>query len=281
MNPLRSILFTPGDRSALVEKAANSDADAVCIDLEDSVPQELKQAAREGVSSAASTLRKAGKIVCIRINNTLQNIDLDINNLTKECDFLVIPKVADNRQLVQICETTEMLAKQYQSNLRCIAMVEDAGSLLSLKQNLQFNHQSLFGLTLGTEDLANALHCKPDAALISHCFHELALLCRHWGVELLGFPDSIGEYQDLTVYRNSVETGRVGGASGSFAIHPRQLNVLNSVFRTTEQEISWATSVIEAFEQAKSEGVAVTSVNGQMIDQPVYDRAKLIVANEN
>lgn len=171
MRLLRSILFILSGRSAGVEKAAKSDADAVCIDLEDSVPLELKQASREGVAAAASVLKEAGKVVCIRINNTPQDVNLDINSLNRDCNYLFFPKVADIDQLAQICDATQAVAQQNQNHLRCIAMVEDAGSLLSLQQNLGFGPNRLFGLSLGTEYLANALNCKPDAALVRHCFY--------------------------------------------------------------------------------------------------------------
>ncbi|MFT5607019.1 MAG: citrate lyase subunit beta/citryl-CoA lyase [Parvicella sp.] len=276
---LRSILFTPADNPKLIEKAANSNADGVCIDLEDSVPAGSKQAARELIEQGASALKQANKQVLIRINNTLQDIDLDINNLTNNCDILVLPKLHGPDQLKSIGDRLEGLAQAGQCDLQCIAMIEDARALQALRLRPDFTHSRVMGLTVGAEDLSNSLACEPDSDLIVHCFNELALVASSIGVQLLGFPATIGEYKDLEAYEQQVKTGRRAGARGAFAIHPNQLAVLNQVFSATEAEQKWAKAVVAAFEAARANDKAVAAYDGKMIDQPVYLRALAVLKN--
>ncbi len=276
----RSVLFMPADQLKLAAKAAASEADAVCLDLEDSVAATHKKLARANLAEAAQTVAATGKGVYVRVNNESKSgsdYAQDLANLPRECSAVVLPKLQSAQQLAAICAKLDSLAKVQQCDTQCIVMLEDPAALLQLSSS-HSAPQRLTALTLGTEDLAHALQCAPNSPLIAHAFYQLALIAGSMGVALWGFPASIGEYRNLGSYAKNVQLGRDAGATAAFAIHPDQLAVLNQIFTPSRAEQNWAEAVKEAFDAAQQEGKAVADVDGQMIDLPVYLRAKAILA---
>jgi len=276
----RSALFVPSHLSALVDKASQSEADAVCLDLEDGVPLDRKAEGRSLLAHSVSKLVSHGKNALIRINSELEYVSYDLEYVPVNSSCVVLPKTQSLQHIESLGNALDRLFGVRHSNdpsygtkgPGIIAMVETAAAIQHISQDTSIrSHERLLALAVGTEDLSADLSCEPDTGLISHAFDELSFSANRLGVDLLGFPDSISEFEDLIRFEKGVKRGRRSGAAGAFCIHPRQISVLNTVFRPDEDTISWAKRVIECYEEMG--GTGAISVDGKMVDPPVYRRA--------
>lgn len=287
--PPRSILFTTAHLAPLLHKAAASAADAVCLDLEDGVPADRKREARKSLQDGIALLRRSGKLGFIRINSELEHVAFDLETVPPECTAVVLPKTQGMQHVESLAESLDRLfgtspETSYQNNNASsryegpgiVAMFETASAIQSIAQDNTIRaHKRLLALTIGTEDLAADMSCQPGAGLIMHAFDQLSMCATRLGVALIGYPDSIAEYKQLNTFETGVQRGQRSGAVGGFCIHPAQIDVLNRVFKPGEHEVDWARRVVAAYEAFGSTGT--TSIDGQMIDPPVYKRARQLM----
>lgn len=276
----RSILFVPADRLDLAGKAARSEADAVCLDLEDAVIPSGKDKARQTLGDAAAALANSGKACFVRINSEIELTGLDLAVLPPNCKAVVLPKASGLHHIALMGDALDRIAGGGGPDAALIALVEDAAGLAEIISpgSAARPHDRLNAFFLGTEDLAATIGCSPDGALVQTAFHNLAVRARAFGVELLGYPGSIAEYRDLDKVRGWAGAARACGASGAFAIHPAQVKILNEVFAPDPHEIDWAKAILAAFEKAQSQGSGVASHDGRMIDRPIVLRAERILS---
>ena len=277
LSGLRTVLFTPADQPQLVEKAANSSADAVCLDLEDAVAAEAKVSARQNLYRAAAVLAEAGKCLLVRVNSELECLGADLAALPPSCQAVILPKTQGKLHLTLVAAALERMAERSAScQVQLIGMVEDPAALAELEQPGGF-HPRVAALTLGAEDLAATLHCLPESPLIHHSFYRLAQVAHRHQLALWGYPGSIAEFRDLPKLAATVRLGQQAGASAALCIHPAQLSVVRQVFVPETALTAWATAVVAAFEQAEQQGQAVVAVDGKMVDRPVYLQALAII----
>lgn len=274
---MKSILFVPADRSELVAKALVTDASMICLDLEDGVAHGAKATARAALPSAVAEIGAARRRAAVRINADLDMIGHDLDALPAALTAVILPKAGSRHQLLQM---EQALERRFGTDApELIAMVEDAAGLDALTTGQGAWPARLSALALGTEDLAADLGTAPDAPPIAAALNELALLTARHGVALLGYPGSIAEFKDLALFEATAKAGRIAGSAGGFAIHPRQIPVLNTVFGMTEDERANANQIVEAFEAALAAGRGATQLDGQMIDRPVYLAAQRRLAS--
>jgi citrate lyase subunit beta/citryl-CoA lyase len=231
--PSLSILFVPANRIDLAKKAANGPASAICLDLEDSIVPAEKGRARENLVSAIEIVRSAGKTSMVRINSEAELLSLDLQVIGSNLDFVVLPKAGSTQQINMLAQSLDRMLGQTGPDILCL--IESGSDLDRLRQSSEPLHARVKGMALGTEDLSVDLSTTPDAALIVHCFYELALLCRRWDIALLGYPGSIAEFNNLGLFESRVVIGVEAGARGGFCIHPKQIDVLNSEFTTSPE----------------------------------------------
>ncbi len=276
----RSILFLPAARLDLAEKAARSQADAVCLDLEDAVAPGEKQKARDALGPAAAQVTGAGKPVFVRINSELELAGADLAALPASCKAVVLPKAAGLQHIALVCAALDRIAAAGGPDATLIAMIEDAAALVCLTSQAGAIRAParLSAVFLGTEDLAAEMGSSPASALMRSAFHSLAIAARAMGADLLGFPGSIAEYRDLDLVRRWAAEAKASGAAGAFCIHPAQIGVLNAAFTPAEAELTWARAAVSAFDKARAEGSGVAAHEGRMIDRPVYLRAKRVLS---
>lgn len=266
----RSILFTPCDKLNLVEKAANSSADMICLDLEDGVAPAAKSIARSNLGDATKIFADADKSFYVRVNSELELLGDDLNVLPDLCNAVVLPKTLGFEHIQLVGNTLDRISGRGQANPKMICQIESSSGLLAIVQPDRLAHPRLCALSLGTEDLSAELGCAPDADLMVTAFHQLAFAARSSGLSIIGFPASIAEFHNLGSFRAGVVLGRECGADGGFCIHPNQIEILNDVFQSSKRELQKATKITEAFEKASILGNGVTVVDGKMIDKPIY-----------
>ncbi|MEQ9586394.1 MAG: CoA ester lyase [Parvibaculaceae bacterium] len=269
----RSILFVPADRTDLATKAVGLDCDAVCLDLEDGVAIEAKPAARNNLRRLPDQLSKH-KPVLIRVNHDLLTCATDLRSIPEVCSAVVLPKVRSPEHLYLVADALSQIGgNSARRPTPLFAMIEDSRSLHNFATSQMQLPPIVAGIALGAEDLSADLGCDPASEQIHSCFLTLVRIARRCNIDAFGFPGAIGNYQDLDKLNSQVAFSARNGAVGAFCIHPKQIETLNSAFTPSPDDISRAERIIAAFETAREDHKGVVSLEGAMIDKPVYLRA--------
>jgi citrate lyase beta subunit len=263
----RSFLFAPGNDERKLRKALASRADVVVVDLEDAVSVEQKDAAREVVRSVLADDPAVG-LVAIRVNGVHTAFFAADVELAQELrpDVLVLPKATpgagvalgeEGPPVVAIVETADGLrhAHEVASLPRVEALVVgtiDLGVELRLEQR---------------EDGLEVLFARSKVVLDSAAAGIRAPIDRVWT-----------DVRDGDGLEADAEFARSLGFRGKACIHPDQVAIVNRVFTPSDEELSQARRVIEAYEHALGEGAGVTALEGEMIDLPVVERARQVLA---
>lgn len=275
---MRSLLFVPGHDERKLEKALASGADALILDLEDSVAVDDKALARR---TSLDFLRRAktstGRpALYVRINpldNPMSDSDLD-SVMTAGPDGIVLPKSqsgADVTLLDARIAVREALHDLEDGHTRVIAIAtETATSIFGLGSYAGSCHR-LVGLTWGGEDLAADIGAganKDDAKQWTEPFRLARSLCLFGAVSASVQPiDTVyTDFRDLDGLRREAETAAVDGFTGKLAIHPAQVPVINQAFTPSQDAVANARRIVAAFRAAGNAGVV--GLDGKMLDRP-------------
>lgn len=275
---MRSLLFVPGHDERKLEKALAAGADALILDLEDSVAAGDKALARR---TSLDFLRQAkqstaGPALYVRINpldNPMSDSDLD-SVMTGGPEGIVLPKSqsgADVTLLDARIAVREALHDLEDGSTRIIAIAtETAASIFGLG-SYAGSCRRLDGLTWGGEDLAADIGAganKDDAGQWTEPFRLARSLCLFGAVSAGVQPiDTVyTDFRDLDGLRREAETAATDGFAGKLAIHPAQVPVINEAFTPSQEAVDEARRVIEAFRAAGNAGVV--GLDGKMLDRP-------------
>ncbi len=280
----RSLLFVPVTAKRFVDGAARRGADAIILDLEDSVAASEKERARALVPEAAEMVSRGGADVVVRINRPLRMAVRDIEAAVGPGVLaLALPKVDGPehvRLLAEIVDEVEAERRVAPGTTRFIAMVETAAAFFRLAE-IARAHPRLCALTLGAEDFATSAGILPEAEPLSMPKQMAVFAARAAGIMPLGFIGSIAEFHDLDGFRQTIRRSRRFGFIGASVIHPSQVAILNEEFRPGAKEVDHARRVVTAYDKALAEGVGAVTVDDKMIDVPVVERAQLLLERED
>ncbi len=279
----RSLLFVPVTQRRFVDGAARRGADAIILDLEDSVAASEKDRARTLVPEAAAIVSRAGADVVVRINRPLRLAVRDIEAVIGPGVLaLALPKTESAehvRLIAEIVTEVEALRGVEPGATRLIAMVETADAFFRLAE-IARAHPRLCALTLGAEDFATSAGIMAEPEALTMPKQMAVFAARAAGIMPLGFIGSIAEFHDLDGFRETIRRSRRFGFIGASVIHPSQVPILNQEFRATPAEINHAHRVVAVYDKALAEGVGAVTVDGRMIDVPVVERARLLLQRE-
>lgn len=277
---LRSLLFVPADNARLLEKAHQKGADAIILDLEDGVSAAARPAARAAIADGAVRLSGGGLPVLVRINAGWRDVAADLEAAVRPgVSALVVPKVEDAgalRVLSAMIGEWEAERGLSPGGIGLVALVESPLGLERLGEIAV--QERLTGLALGAEDFSLALGVEPSEAALSLPCRMIALAAAGRGLMAIGLPGSLAEFRDLAAYGATVRLARSFGMTGVLCIHPHQITVVNEAFAPAARDIAWAEAVMAAWSEAQARGVGAVAVGGRMIDRPVAERAKAILA---
>ena len=277
----RSLLYVPATAGRFVAKAAERGADGIVLDLEDSIPPGSKAAARAALAGSVPIVGAGGGEVLVRINRPwrLALPDLEaavIAGVTGLC----LPKVDSRHHLVELDQVVGELEAERGltvGRIRFCVLVETAQGVAEARSIAA--GPRVAGITVGGEDLAADLALpEPDPEMLAPYEAAVRLAAREAGVMPMGYPGSIAEFSDLDLFRRCAEAGLRAGSEGGMAIHPAQVAVLNAAFSPGAGEIAHAEGVLAAFETALAEGKGAVAYQGKMIDKPIVDRARRVLA---
>lgn len=277
----RSILFVPAVSDRFVESALKGDADALQIDLEDSVGPARKDEARGRVAAIADRFAAAGRDVTVRVNRPWRLLVRDLEATVRaSVRAIAMPKVPDAsfvRELAEVLAGLERERGLPVGHTRVITMIEDAEGLAHLDA-IAAAHSRVVGQIVGGEDLSVSLGSTvdDDAMYVPNVANVRA--ARRAGVLPLGFVGSVAEYRDVDAYRARIGRARRLGFEGAFCIHPTQVAICNAGFAPDAAEVEAAQGMVEAFEREVGAGRAAFEWQGRMVDLPVVDRARRLLA---
>jgi citrate lyase subunit beta/citryl-CoA lyase len=277
----RSILYVPGNVAKFIDKAHERGADCVLIDLEDSVPPAQKPEARAMLPEAMKKVVRGGADVAVRINRPMRLAIPDIEAAVRPgLSALFITKTESVQHLRLLDETVSELEKERGLPVGSIgfgAMIEHPRALAHINDIAEHGPR-LIAMMLGGEDFALETGSVPGDETLELPKRLVAFAAQAHDVPMIGILGTVADYSDPAAYRKSAERARRFGFSGGTCIHPGLVTALNEAFTPKPDEIAHARKLIEADKQAQTEGRGSFSVDGKMIDIPVIDRARKLIA---
>jgi len=285
---MRSYLFVPADSARKLDKAMTSGADALIVDLEDSIALDAKARARE---SAAAFLKHATATaqrpyLMVRLNGLqtgLTDADLDAIAPAKP-DAIMLPKAEGGASVVHAdakLAVREAKCELPDGHVKILPIVTETAAAMFVAGTFAGASTRLIGLTWGAEDLSAELGAQANRDAEGRFLdpYRLARALCLVGASAAGVPaiDTVFvDFRDSTGFRRECIEACRDGFVGKIAIHPAQVPIINEVFAPSPEALARAQSIVEAFAAAPSAGVV--GIGGVMYDRPHLARAKLLLA---
>jgi citrate lyase subunit beta/citryl-CoA lyase len=275
------MLFTPGNRSDLIEKAIRSGTDAVIVDLEDAVPLDSKVAAREALAG----LPESDVPLYVRVNGAETEFLWGDVVAAGQAGIagIVIPKAEDAdlmRRVSGALTALEVAGGRGPGGIEIVPLIESAKGVRDVDELLSCDDRVtsvLFGS--GEQgDLVADLGCEwtPEGTGLLYARSAVLLAARAAGIAQ-PMDAVFMDFRDNDALRTECELAKRVGYVGKVAIHPGQLAVIHEVFTPTAEEVAYQRRIVEAFEAAVASGSASISVDGKMVDYAVARVARGIL----
>ena len=276
---LRSLIFVPGNNSRFLGKAKSLKADIVCFDLEDSVPDEEKETARKLVREALKNRLQYTSEVYVRTNSpTSGMISQDLEKIVwKGIDGIVIPKVNNIKELKKIEKKLESLEKKRKLRpIELMPSIESAEGAVNA-YSIASHSKRVSALIFGVFDLLNdmSIEYSKQSEGAKYTRAKIPVDARAAGIYAI---DAIWQdLKDKKGLREDCIIGKSLGYSGKCLIHPDQLSIAHYIFHPNKAEIQWAEKVCKTYLKSVKKGKGATVVDGKMIDEVHFKRAKSLL----
>lgn len=277
----RTMLFLPGNNPNMIMNGGLLGADSIIFDLEDAVAPDQKDAARDLVRSALSTLDFGRCEIIIRINALdTEYWEEDLEEMIPLRPAMIMPTKVSGADYIQKLDRRmgEIEAKNGLpvGDIRLVPLLE---TTLGIENAYEIATASprMEALYLGAEDLTADLRCRrtKEGAEIAYARGRLVCAARAAGIEAYDTPFT--DVEDLEGLEADARLAKGLGYTGKAVISPRHVECVNRVFSPSSGEIAYAKDVFEAIRQAKEQGKGAISLRGKMIDAPIVQRARLVL----
>lgn len=304
----RSELAVPGSQPQLFEKAAESDADVIFLDLEDAVAPDDKEVARSNIIQALNDIDWRGKIMSIRINGLDTHymykdvVDI-LENAVDKLDLIMIPKVGTKSDVYAL----DMLVTQIESSSKSTKrigfelIIETALGMQNVNQIAAASARNE-SLHFGVADYSASLRARttniggvnPAYSILTdanendqtrqvhwgdmwhHALSKMIIAARANGLRPIDGP--FGDFADPAGFTAAANRAAVLGCEGKWAIHPSQITLANCAMSPSEKEVVQATAILQAMTEAAKDGRGAVSLNGRLIDYASIRQAEALVA---
>jgi citrate lyase subunit beta / citryl-CoA lyase len=270
VRPRRSVLYMPGANQRALDKARTLPADALILDLEDSVAPESKVQARENVCAAVRSHGYGSRELIIRVN-ALETpwgaADL-YAAAAAEPDAILVPKVSHPGDIVSAAKVLK--AAGAVDRTRLWAMIETPMAIVNAKEIAAAGvdpENRLACVVLGTNDLLKESRARltNDRFAVVPWLALTLVAARAYGLDVI---DGVyNDFRDEAGFREECEHGRTLGMDGKTLIHPSQVGPCNEIFSPTHEEVAWARTVITAFGLPGNDRKGVITVDGRMVER--------------
>lgn len=278
---LRSLLFVPGNRANMLEKALGFAPDAYVPDMEDSVPAEEKANARDVTVSFLARLATTGRLVVPRVNS------IDSGLMEEDLEAVVGPHIFgvsvgkvrsadDIKYISAVIERLERRVGVRPGSTRLVPWLEVARAIVNAYE-ICVASPRIVGVAFGAEDFTNDMGI-PRTEDDSEVAYPRSVVCvAARAADVLALDTPYFSFRDPEGLRKNALAARRQGFKGKFAIHPAQVDIINEAFSPSAEEIEHARRVVAAFEEAERQGRGSTSLDGKVIDVPVVKRARQVL----
>jgi citrate lyase subunit beta/citryl-CoA lyase len=272
MKPIRSFLFVPGNKPSWIEKVISSRADALILDLEDSVPHALKAEAREIVKSKLAWLTEQKQRTWVRINRSPHLYDFDdiLAVVSTHVEGIVISKPCGPEDIHTV---SSMLSEaEYRNGVelghtKVIPLLETARSLqYAYEIALCERVPAIVGATAKNADVARALKTVWSLDGRETLFLKSRIVMAARAAGKLPIGGVWQQVHDLDGLKISSEKDRQLGMSGELLLHPSNVEIVNRTYSPSPEEVAFYEGMVEALENAQSEGRASCIYDGEHID---------------
>ena len=275
----RSLIFVPGNNPRFLEKAKKIQADIVCFDLEDSVPDDEKTSARKLIKNALKSRSEYSSSIFVRTNSPLSGkIPSDLKEIIqKGIDGIVIPKVNNVTELKKIQKTLSGLEKSKKLKpIQIIPSIESAEGVVNSYPIASFGKR-VTAIVFGIFDLLNDLGVEytKDSPGGKYSRYKIPVDAAAAGIYAI---DGIWQdLNDLKGLQKDCKFGKSLGYIGKSIIHPDQISMVHKSFYPNKTEILWAEKVCKVYLESTKTGKGATTVDGKMIDEVHYKQAKALL----
>ena len=283
----RSWMFVPGHRQKMIDKALGlAQVDALMLDIEDGVPQQEKQTARQQIGASLVKERAPGTPPArfVRVSAvSLEHITADLAHIVQPgLDGLVLPKVETVQQIQLVDAILRDRERQMGLALGKIALliaIESPRGLLNA-YGIATASPRVTGLLFGAEDLGKELGLpfRREAEASELLFQRSTLVVAAAAANIQAVDGVWPDLSDADGLKRYALQSRRLGFNGMSLIHPGQIETINQIFGPTSDEVAYCQKVIEAFDAALARGDGSIAFGGQLIDLPIVERAKRTVA---
>jgi citrate lyase subunit beta / citryl-CoA lyase len=282
----RSSLILPVNVPRFIDKAHTRGADAIVLDLEDSVPAAEKASARKLVKDTLPLVARGGAEVAVRVNNDPALLSDDIDaSVWPGLASLSIPKVETAAEVERLATQVERLERARGipvGHVKLSLAIETPAGVLAC-ESIAASSPRIVTMGVGPEDYYLSLGVEPsaDGMELLYAVSRVLTVCKAVGIQSVGLLGSIAGFRDLPAFEAAAIRARSLGCEGAGCIHPEQVVILNRVFSPDPQKVEYARRAVDAFEEGVKRGTASVNLDGKMVDVPVYRRALLILQRAN
>jgi citrate lyase subunit beta/citryl-CoA lyase len=287
----RSLIFIPGNNPRFLEKSKTINSDILCFDLEDSVPMDEKESARILVNKTIREINimdQSGKKILIAVRINAPGTEMAIDDLkkiiTEGIDAIVIPKVENESQVINLSDMIKTIEKENNIQNNFIKLIPSIESSLGVVNaySIAKSDQRISSLIFGIFDFLHNMKIDTNNQEILTSFMygraKVPVDARAAGIDSI---DSIWQnINDIKGLEKDLALGKNLGYTGKCIIHPSQIDLVHKIFSPSLQDIQWAEKVISALDRSisdKTTKIGAINLEGKMIDAVHYKQAKRIL----
>jgi len=282
LDPLRSLIFVPGNRPNMLERAKDFKTDIVMVDLEDSVPPDEKFTARDLASEWVDILSNHNQKVMVRVNSldtglTKDEITNIINPRLYGISLGKVTSIWDIKSLDNMLAESEGRLQIPIGTINIIPWIETAQSIMGLDDIAKASSR-IIAIAFGAEDYTNDMGIQRTdmGAEVEFPRSVVAIAARAANIAALDSP--FVSFKDSVSLKADSMKARQLGYTGKFAIHPDQLAIINQTFSPSQEDIAYAITIVQGWNDAVKKGRGSFDLDGKMVDVPVVKRAQNLLA---
>ncbi len=275
----RSLIFVPGNNPRFLEKAKEIQADIVCFDLEDSVPDNEKVKARKLIKSALNSRKLYKSSIFVRTNSpTSGKIPSDLKEIIqKGIDGIVIPKVNNIKEMKKIEKILSGLEKKQKLKpLQIIPSIESAEGVVNTFSIASFGKR-VSAVVFGVFDLLNDIGVEYTKESEGAKYSRGKIPVDAHAAGIVAIDAIWQDLKDSKGFQKDCKIGKGLGYSGKSIIHPDQISIVHKSFHPNKSEILWAEKVCKIYSESTKKGKGATTVDGKMIDEVHFKQAKALL----
>jgi citrate lyase subunit beta/citryl-CoA lyase len=280
MDVCRTLLFVPGNRQRMLERAPSSGADVIVVDLEDAVPAAEKRTARRLVRSMLPALSSGPAPVFVRVNGVSTGITRsDLLDVVRPgLTGVVLPKSGrqqDLRDLDVLLREAEVRNKVRPGDIGVLPLIESPRAVLDCER-IATAIDRVVGLSLGGEDYTAAVGVPRSDEALAHARGVIVTVAAALGIAAVDTP--FPALDDDRGLAREAKLAAAMGFRGKYVIHPDHIGVVNRAFSPTKDDVAYARRVLVAALRAEREGRGAIALDGRMVDAPIVARARRTIA---